>query len=79
MTSSTNMTKPASFCPYIQGAFGQHPNFPSVAGFEGAGIIDAVGEGVSMVPGTRVIVKSTGTWQQYQAGFIDLCIYFLST
>lgn len=51
---------------FIRGAFGRHPALPSVAGFEGAGIIDAVGEGVSLLPGTRVIVKSTGTWQEYQ-------------
>ena len=51
---------------FIQGAFGRHPTLPSTAGFEGAGIIDAVGDGVSLLPGTRVIVKSTGTWQQYQ-------------
>lgn len=51
---------------FIRGTFGRHPALPSTAGFEGAGIIDAVGDGVSMVPGTRVVVKSTGTWQQYQ-------------
>lgn len=51
---------------FIQGAFGRSPKFPSLVGFEGAGIVDAVGQNVSIVPGTRVIVKSTGTWQEYQ-------------
>jgi NADPH:quinone reductase-like Zn-dependent oxidoreductase len=51
---------------FIQGAFGRHPTLPSPAGLEGAGIIDAVGDGVSLHPGMRVVIKSTGTWQQYQ-------------
>ena len=51
---------------FIRGTFGRHPALPSPAGFEGAGIIDAVGDGVSMLPGTRVVVKTTGTWQEYQ-------------
>lgn len=51
---------------FIRGTFGRYPALPSPAGFEGAGIIDAVGDGVSILPGTRVVVKSTGTWQQYQ-------------
>ncbi len=50
---------------FIQGSFGRSATLPSPAGFEGAGIIDSVGEGVSLLPGTRVIVKANGTWQEY--------------
>ncbi|NSC22982.1 zinc-dependent alcohol dehydrogenase family protein [Streptomyces albus subsp. chlorinus] len=54
--------RPARFSP-LPGCAGQHA---SPAGFEGAGVIDAVGAGVTGPrTGTRVAVSALGTWQEY--------------
>ena len=50
---------------YVEGLYGREPELPSPVGFEGAGVIDAVGEGVELSCGTRVIVDLMGTWQEY--------------
>ncbi|MFH8751706.1 zinc-dependent alcohol dehydrogenase family protein [Streptomyces rimosus] len=54
--------RPAAFSP------GLHPdgNTPAApVGFEGAGVIEAVGPGVRHAPGTRVAVSALGTWAEY--------------
>ncbi|WP_421673951.1 zinc-binding dehydrogenase [Streptomyces griseofuscus] len=63
---------------FIQGVYGRAARFTlrqgggapdggwAVAGFEGAGTVDALGPGTAgPVPGTRVAVSATGTWQEY--------------
>lgn len=50
---------------FVQNLYGIRPQLPSSAGFEGMGVVDAVGEGVSLKPGTRVSFTSLGTWAEY--------------
>jgi len=63
---------------FVQGSYGRDARFTlrpngggqesgwAVAGFEGAGIVDALGPGTSgPVPGTLVAVSATGTWQEH--------------
>ncbi len=50
---------------FVQNLYGIRPQLPSGIGFEGVGIIDALGEGVSMQVGTRVSFTSIGTWSEY--------------
>lgn len=50
---------------FVQNMYGIRPQLPSGAGFEGVGVIDAVGEGVQMQTGTRVSFTSVGTWSEY--------------
>ena len=50
---------------FVQNMYGIRPQLPSGAGFEGMGVIDAVGEDVQMQPGTRVSFTSIGTWSEY--------------
>ena len=50
---------------FVQNLYGIRPQLPSGAGFEGVGIIDAVGEGVQMQTGTRISFTSIGTWSEY--------------
>jgi NADPH:quinone reductase-like Zn-dependent oxidoreductase len=50
---------------FIQNLYGIKPQLPSSAGFEGMGTIDAVGEGVSLKPGTRVSFSTIGAWSEY--------------
>ena len=50
---------------FVQNLYGIRPQLPSGAGFEGVGVIDAVGEGVQMPTGTRVSFTSIGTWSEY--------------
>lgn len=50
---------------FVQNLYGIRPQLPSGAGFEGVGIIDAVGEGVQMRTGMRVSFTSIGTWSEY--------------
>lgn len=44
-----------------EGKYQDTPPFPFVAGLEGAGVIEAVGAGVPLRPGTRVTVAAQGT------------------
>lgn len=50
---------------FIQNLYGIHPQLPSGAGFEGVGIVDALGEGVQMRTGMRVSFTTIGTWSEY--------------
>lgn len=50
---------------FVQNLYGIRPQLPSGAGFEGMGVVDAVGEGVQMETGTRVSFTSVGTWAEY--------------
>lgn len=50
---------------FIQGMYGLRPQFPQVAGFEAAGVVDACGEGVTFKMGAPVIFSAMGVWQEY--------------
>jgi NADPH:quinone reductase-like Zn-dependent oxidoreductase len=50
---------------FVQNRYGIRPHLPSGAGFEGVGIVDALGEGVQMRTGMRVSFTSIGTWSEY--------------
>ncbi|GAB4008240.1 zinc-binding dehydrogenase [Spirosoma migulaei] len=50
---------------FVQNLYGIRPQLPSGAGFEGVGIVDALGEGVQMRTGIRVSFTSIGTWSEY--------------
>ncbi len=50
---------------FVQNLYGIRPQLPSGAGFEGMGVIDALGEGVQMRTGMRVSFTSVGTWSEY--------------
>ena len=50
---------------FVQNLYGIRPQLPSGAGFEGVGIVDALGEGVEMRTGMRVSFTSIGTWAEY--------------
>jgi NADPH:quinone reductase-like Zn-dependent oxidoreductase len=51
----------------IKGTYRIKPSLPATAGFEGVGVVSAVGEDARLIePGTRVIVPpGPGTWQEY--------------
>ena len=50
---------------FVQNLYGIRPQLPSGAGFEGMGVVDALGEGVQMQTGMRVSFTSIGTWSEY--------------
>ncbi len=50
---------------FVQNMYGIRPQFPSGAGFEGVGVVEAIGEGVQMRTGIRVSFTSIGTWAEY--------------
>jgi NADPH:quinone reductase-like Zn-dependent oxidoreductase len=51
----------------VSGEYGRLPALPAVAGLEGAGVIDALGEGLGgWQPGMRVVpLGASGTWRDY--------------
>lgn len=50
----------------VSGDYGYKPDLPAVAGTEGTGIVDALGEGVSHLKvGQRVAASGQGTWAEY--------------
>lgn len=50
---------------FIRGMYGIRPHPPQIGGFEACGTVDAVGEGVDMPVGTKVIFTQTGVWAEY--------------
>jgi NADPH:quinone reductase-like Zn-dependent oxidoreductase len=51
---------------FVEGLYGLYPQLPaSPAGFEGMGVIDAVGDGVDLPIGTRVVFTTIGAWSEY--------------
>lgn len=50
---------------FVQNLYGIQPELPSGAGFEGVGIVDALGEGVAMRTGIRVSFTAIGAWSEY--------------
>jgi NADPH:quinone reductase-like Zn-dependent oxidoreductase len=50
---------------FVQNLYGIRPILPSPAGFEGVGVVDAVGEGVTLPIGMRVSFTSIGAWAEY--------------
>jgi NADPH2:quinone reductase len=50
---------------FIQGKYRFKPQFPQIAGLEGAGIIDAVGRNIQLRPGTLVAFLYKSTWAEY--------------
>ncbi|WP_134725830.1 NADPH:quinone oxidoreductase family protein [Paracoccus luteus] len=58
----------------IEGRYQDAPPFPLVAGIEGAGVVEAAGEGVALTPGTRVAVTGPGTLADHGVFAADLCI-----
>ncbi|MBS2014037.1 MAG: zinc-binding dehydrogenase [Deltaproteobacteria bacterium] len=50
----------------IRGSYGQRPALPAIGGSEGAGVVDALGEGVSHLKvGQRVAGFGAGTWSEH--------------
>ena len=61
----------------VRGSYGQRPPLPAIGGSEAAGVVDAVGEGVTHVkPGDRVAGFGAGTWCEHfitaAAGLVPL-------
>lgn len=50
---------------FVQNRYGIRPQLPSGAGFEGMGVIDAVGEGVDLPVGSRVSFTGLGSWGEF--------------
>jgi NADPH:quinone reductase len=61
---------------YVRGVYGLKPPLPATPGFEGAGVIEAVGEGVAgLQPGQKVIpLGVAGTWAEYLVARADQVI-----
>lgn len=50
---------------FIQNMYGIRPQLPSRAGFEGMGVIDALGDGVNLAVGAKVSFTTIGSWSEY--------------
>ena len=50
---------------FIQGKYRIKPEFPQIAGLEAAGVIESVGAGVTLKPGSRVAFLWLKTWAEY--------------
>ncbi len=55
---------PADFL-FIGGNYRFKPQFPQIAGLEGAGIVEATGAGVDLPPGTLAAFLNKETWAEY--------------
>ncbi len=57
---------------FIAGAYSTKPTYPQVAGFDGAGVIEAIGRNVEEVSvGDRVAFHSPGAWAEFVAVPVD--------
>ncbi|MCS6967014.1 MAG: zinc-dependent alcohol dehydrogenase family protein [Cytophagales bacterium] len=52
---------------FIRGLYGIQAQLPAIAGFEGYGIIEAVGQGVGLPVGSPAAFVNLGTWAEYVA------------
>lgn len=52
---------------FVRGMYGIRPQLPSSAGFEGVGVVEALGEGVELKLGSRVMFTTIGAWSEYAA------------
>ncbi|HEY4788715.1 MAG TPA: zinc-dependent alcohol dehydrogenase family protein [Bacteroidales bacterium] len=50
---------------FIQGSYRYKPEFPQIAGLEGAGIVDATGSNVKLKKGSLVAYTVRGVWADY--------------
>lgn len=50
---------------FVQGLYGIRPQLPSPAGFEGVGIVEALGKNCKIKVGTRVSFTSIGAWAEH--------------
>ncbi len=50
---------------FIRGKYRFKPQFPQIAGLEGAGIIEKVGRNVQLTPGTLVAFLYKNAWAEY--------------
>jgi len=50
---------------FVQNLYGIRPQLPSPAGFEGVGVVAAVGENAQVTIGTRVSFTGIGAWGEY--------------
>ncbi len=50
---------------FVQNLYGIRPQLPSGAGFEGVGIVEAVGSNAKVTVGTRVSFTAIGAWSEY--------------
>jgi NADPH:quinone reductase len=50
---------------FIEGRYRVKPEFPQVAGLEATGIIEGIGPGVDLVPGSLVSFRHRNTWAEY--------------
>jgi NADPH:quinone reductase-like Zn-dependent oxidoreductase len=50
---------------FVQGRYGIRPDLPSGAGFEGVGLVEAVGEEVRLPVGSKVSFTGVGSWSEY--------------
>ncbi len=48
----------------LEGRHVFRPALPAVVGIEGAGVVTAVGPGVTLAPGSKVAIPSGGTWRE---------------
>ncbi len=50
---------------FVNGKYRIKPSFPQIAGLEGAGIIDELGENVNLPPATLVAFRHKNVWAEY--------------
>lgn len=58
----------------VEGTYQDTPPYPFVAGIEGAGVVEAVGQGVALATGTRVTVAGQGTLADHGVFAAEDCI-----
>lgn len=57
---------------FIAGSYRVKPSFPQVAGFDGAGVVEALGPGVEGISlGQRVAFRQVGAWADFAVASVD--------